>query len=183
MKQIKLPLVLALFLFIAACGLTTNNHIPSEIPNGWKLLDNKHCFIQYPEDWEPDSSGQMGTEFILFSRKSTVQDQFRENVNFMLQDLKGLDIDLKKFADISEMQIHTMVMNGKIIESKLLGRGTTQCYKMIYTGDMGGNNLKFEQFYWVRNGKAWILTLTCEATQFDQYKQIGEKILKSFRLK
>jgi hypothetical protein len=54
--------------------------------------------------------------------------------------------------------------------------------KIIYTGDFGTFNLTIEQYYLVKNNKAYILTLTCETPQFEAYKEIGEKILDSFRL-
>jgi hypothetical protein len=41
-------------------------------------------------------------------------------------------------------------------------------------------DLKFEQYYWVINEKAFVLTLTCEEDQFKNYKEVGEKILNSF---
>ena len=55
--------------------------------------------------------------------------------------------------------------------------------KVIYNDDQGIYKLKFEQYYWVKKEKAYVLTLTCEIDQFEQYIETGEEIMNSFRLK
>jgi hypothetical protein len=147
----------------------------------WKSLDGSGYSIQYPEGWEVNKSGQMGTSFILLSQQETSQDLFRENVNLLIQDLTGMGIDLGKYAEISESQIKTLITNGNLLESKRQNRNGFDHQKVIYTGDQGIYKLKFEQYYFVRNEKAIVLTLTCEIDQFEKYQEIGEKILNSFR--
>ena len=124
----------------------------------------------------------MGTSFILFSPLTSQQDQFKENVNLIIQDLTGYNLDLDKYVEISEGQIKTMITDGKIIESKRITSRTLNYQRVIYTGKQGIFNLKFEQYYWVVGNKAFVLTLTCEETQFDNYQVTGEKVLNSFNL-
>ena len=76
-----------------------------------------------------------------------------------------------------------MITKGNLIESKRLNENGSEFQKVVYTGDQGAYKLKFEQFYWIKNGKAYVLTLTCELEQFESFKATGEKILNSFRLK
>jgi len=148
----------------------------------WKTLNENGYEIQYPDGWDLDKSGQMGTSFILLSRLSLPQDKFRENVNLMIQDLKGMNIDLIKYVEISEGQIRTLITNGDIIASNRQKANGLDYQKVIYTGDQGIYKLKFEQYYWVKNEKAIVLTFTCEINQFEKYKEIGERILNSFKL-
>jgi hypothetical protein len=54
---------------------------------------------------------------------------------------------------------------------------------MVYSGDQGIFHLKFEQYFWVINQQAYILTLTCEQNKSSDYKENGEKILNSFSFK
>jgi hypothetical protein len=122
----------------------------------------------------------MGTSFVLFSQQSSEQDQFKENVNLIIQDLSEYDLDLDKYVEISEGQIKTMITDGKIIESKRNTRNALDFQKVVYTGKQGVLNLKFEQYYWVEDEKAYVLTFTAEENQFDAYKTTGEKILNSF---
>lgn len=149
----------------------------------WKSLNESNFLIKYPKDWDLSKSEQMGMSFMLFSRLTNQQDVFRENVNLIIQDLKGLEIDLDAFTDISVKQIRTLMTNGTIIDNQRLNSNGREFQRIIYTGDQGSYNLKFEQFYWIKNEKAYVLTLTCEKEQFEAYKYIGEKILNSFKLK
>jgi hypothetical protein len=148
----------------------------------WNTIKKDGYSIDYPKAWELNTSGQMGASFILFSPLSSQKDQFRENVNLIVQDLTGYNLDLDKYVEISEGQIQTLITNGKIIESKRVKNQTLDYQKVIYIGKQGIYNLKFEQYYWVVGNKAYVLTLTCEETQFDNYKLTGEKILNSFKL-
>lgn len=148
----------------------------------WNSHENKNYSIEYPKDWELDESGQMGTSFILFSSLSSQRDLFKENVNLLVQDLTGYNLDLEKFVEVSEDQIEKMLSNGKIIESERVPMETLSYHKVIYSGKQGEFDLKFEQYYWVVEDRAYVLTFTCEEDQFDTYKPIGEKILNTFKL-
>ena len=71
----------------------------------WKSLNEKNYSIQYPVNWELNKSGQMNTSFILFSELTSEKDQFKENVNLIIQDLTGYNIDFEQYVQISENQI------------------------------------------------------------------------------
>ena len=148
----------------------------------WKVLTKDAYRISYPDHWEADASGRMGTAFIIFSPLSSPQDQFRENVNLLIQDLSGMDLDLNKYATLSINQIHSMITDSKIVSSERVVDEHSRFHKMVYSGKQGIYQLIFEQYYWVENNKAYVLTLTCEEDQFDFFKETGEKILDSFVL-
>lgn len=147
--------------------------------DGFKALDDEKYLIKYPGTWEVDQSGQMGMSFALFSPLSFDRDQFRENVNLVIQDLTGHDMDLTDFVNLSENQIQSMMQNGEILKSEKSG----DYYMMIYTGTMGKYQLKFSQRYWLIDNKAYILTLTAEQKEFDNYQGIGNQIMDSFQIK
>lgn len=180
-------LTLILLISIVANGQTTtkqesgNNHLQTIID--WKLLDQANYSIQYPQTWELNQSGQMGLSFIFLSPLESDKDKFRENVNLLIQDLSGRNIDLNKYTEISEGQIKTLVTNSNLIESKRMKNERGEYHKIIYSGDQGIYHLKYEQYYWVLNEKAFVLTFTSEQGKFTDYKEIGEKILNSFIIK
>ena len=125
----------------------------------------------------------MGTDLFIFSPKDSDTDKFRENVNAMVQDLKGPNITLDKYIEISEGQIKTMLTDASIIESKRMTQGTKEYHKLLFTGQQGIFKLKTEQYYFLVNEKAFVITLTTEQNQYDKYIKNGEAILKSFKLK
>ncbi len=149
----------------------------------WKTLNTETYSIQYPLDWELNQNGLMGTSFILFSALEPEGDQFRENINLLIQDLSTYNIDLNQYTEISEGQIKTMITNSVLIESKRIKVGSEEYHQLIYTGDQGIFRLQFEQYYWVRDKKAFVLTFTCEQDKFSKYKELGEAILNSFTFK
>ena len=179
MKIFRLIGILAVISSSAAFG---QNKIQPETPASWRLLSEQNYSISYPDSWKLNKSGQMGTSFILFSPLSSEQDKFKENVNLIVQDLTGHKLDLDQYVEISEGQIKTMLTDGNIIESKRIKTETLHYHKIIYSGKQGIFNLKFEQYYWVVDDQAYVLTLTCEKNQFDNYQAVAEKILDSFSL-
>jgi len=169
-----------LLLSIVACGQTTINQEPSQTINDWKTLDQSTYSIQYPSTWELNQSGQMGTSFILFSPLESDKDKFRENINLLVQDLTGQNIDLNKYTEISEGQIKSLLTNSALIESKRIKNDRGEFHKIIYSGDQGVFHLQFEQYYWVINNQAFVLTFSSEKDKFADFKETSEKILNSF---
>ena len=149
----------------------------------WGTIDRYSYSLQYPSTWSTDTSKQLGTDLFIFSPKEPDTDKFRENVNVMVQDLKGLNITLDKYIEISEGQIKTLLTDASIIESKRLIQGNKEYHKLIFTGKQGIFKLKSEQYCFLVNEKAFVITLTIEENQYDKYIKNGEAILKSFKLK
>jgi hypothetical protein len=146
MRQITSLGLVILIISLIACGQTSQKTTVIHIPNGWKTFSETGYSIQYPDSFDLDTSGQMGTSFILLSKLSSPQDLFRENINLVIQDLSGQNIDLDKFVEISEKEIQTMITNGNILESKRINIDSSECQEVVFTGIQGQFNLKFEQY-------------------------------------
>lgn len=182
MNTIKALLFFAIISF-NTFGQTAQKKSQPAIEPTWKSIDENGYSIQYPDSWDVDKSGTMGMSFMILSKQTSPQDQFRENVNLLIQDLTGQNINLEKFVALSHSQIKTMVVDGNILENKTLNSGGKEYQRVVYSGDLNQFKFKFQQYYWVIQDKAYILTLTCEAGQFDTYHETGEKIMNSFNLK
>ncbi len=188
MRQLQLLGLFAITLAFAACGLDSQKEsktekIKIETEKNWRELSEPDYSIHYPDTFDLDKSGQMGTSFILLSKQTSQQDLFRENVNLIIQDLKGRNINLDEYVEISEKQINAMLIDGKLIESKKLTNKSKDFHRVIYTGKQGQLNLKWQQLYWIENKKAYVLTFTCEINQYDNYVSVGEEIMNTFTIK
>lgn len=181
-KKITKILTILLVSTFIACGQTTESN-DKETKLNWETHKASDYSIQHPDSWELNQNGLMGTSFILFSPLESSKDKFRENINLLIQDLSDYNFDLNEYTKISEDQIKTLVTNSILIESKRIKDGSDEYHRMIYTGDQGIFHLKYEQFFWIKNDKAYILTLTCEQDKFSKFKKMGEAILNSFRFK
>jgi hypothetical protein len=139
--------------------------------------------IQYPNKWTIDTSGMMGSEFFIFSPKESANDKFRENVNLIVQDISGQNIDLDKYAQISKDEINAIGDAARIYESKKIKKGKSEFYKMIYDMEQEAFKVKIEQYYFVTSARAYVLTLATESTKFANFKTVGEAVLNSFQLR
>ncbi|MEM8523171.1 MAG: leucine-rich repeat domain-containing protein [Bacteroidota bacterium] len=139
--------------------------------------------IDYPSNWILDDSGLMNSKLFLFSPLESAEDQFRENVNIMSQDISAYNIDLDMYVKISENEIKTLATNSKILESKRLKKEDREYHKIIYQADQGIFTVQFEQYYLISSNNVIIVTLTCEKEQFQTYQALGEQILNSFEWK
>jgi len=148
----------------------------------WKTHTDNGFQIQYPSEWELSLAKQMGSSFILFSPLENKDDLFRENVNLIIQDIKGMSIGLEKYAQISESQIKSMMTNAQILESKVIEKNGRRVYHLVYTADMGIYHLKFMQNYFIQNEKAYVLTFTADQKNYDRYIKVGSEILNTFEL-
>jgi hypothetical protein len=184
MKKIILFTFIAILSNTIAFGQTTQKVAQVIDAKNWKTLQATGFSIQYPDSFDLDKSGELGTSFILFSRQTNDIDLFKENINLIIQNLEGQGIDLNKYVKISEDQIKTMVTDGKLLESKRLAdKYRNEYQRVIYTGKQDEYMLKWLQYYWVENKQAYVLTLTCEAQLFERYLPVGEAIMKTFQLK
>lgn len=173
MKNTVLACITLLFVSATLFGQT----------QGWKKLTTANYSIDYPANWELSESGSTGTNFMIFSPMESPEDQFRENVNLMIQDLSAYDLDLDSYTELSEQQVGTLFTDAKIIKSKRMKNQSHDYHMIIYNGGQGGAMYTFLQYYWVINDKAYVLTLTCEKDQYKAYKKMGLKIMNSFTLK
>ena len=134
--------------------------------------------INYPDTWKLDTSGQMDSEFILFSAL-TSNDEFRENINLVIQDLGEQKMTMPEFVKLSESQIKAYTSNGKVIESK----GDNFSHSIVFSGFVANNDLKFKQLYFLKNNKIYVITFTALENSYDSYLKTGNEILYSFKLK
>lgn len=173
----KVPLLLAFLIPVILFAQSDPAH------TDWKTLKHKNCSIQYPSSWNVDESGQAGTSFFLFSPLESEEDTFRENVNLIIQDMKGMNIDLDQYMAISLEQIKTMITNSKLIKSERITKGANTYQKVVYTGEQGAYKLFFEQYYFVIKEKAYVVTYAQEQAKAESYATLGEAILSSFMVK
>ncbi len=137
--------------------------------------------IQYPQLWTIDTSHQMATEFILFSPQTDSTDRFKENVNLIIQDFGDNIVSLDEFVVGTVRSLPTYFKNSQIFLNERKEKEGQAYHQFVYQGKLHNRDLKFEQYIWVLQNKSYILTLTCEQNQFDNYLEVGEQILNSFQ--
>ena len=144
------------------------------------VCQKRNFAIKYPGTWRVDTSGTMGTEWVIFSPLENENDKFSENVNVLIQPLAGLNIDMNKYRDISERQLASAVTDGKIYESTIGKTENGERYKIVYSMLQGTFRLKILSYCYIKNEKAYLVTFTAELDKYDRYRKTGEAVLHSF---
>jgi hypothetical protein len=181
MKSIKT--LVGLLTAILLCGSLLSCSRENEVAHGvdgWKTLDRPGYSIQYPPDWELNQSGMMGTEFVLLAAKAPGDDDFRENVNLVTEPA---DMDLEEYIEAMNAMFPRVFLNYVRVSLERTRDASGEHYEMVSAFDMGAGRIKNRQHYWVADGKAYALTWTSSVERFDDTRETGEKILKSFRIK
>ena len=178
-------LSVAVLIIAVACGQGPNKpgDAQNEIPADWKILEQSTYAIRYPDSFTLAPPGTMGASFILLTEQTSADDKFRENINLMIEDLKGKSISLDRYAKVAEAQIKTHIADGDIIESKRVKRGNSEFHTIIYTATWPHVRIKQEQRYMMKKDKVYVLTFSAELEQFENYKDVGRKIMDSFQVK
>lgn len=144
-----------------------------------KEINRNGYQISYYDDLRLDESGRNNAEFYLFTEKSSKDDNFVENLNLLIQNLENLNIDLNKFVEITESQIK---QNGNLIESRRIKSSGIEFHKLVYESNYNGIKLKFLQYDFVKNKKAYILTYSAKTEEYAKYLDEMGKIMKSFKI-
>ena len=168
----KFTLIFTAILLAAAAFSQQATAVTSYAKNDYK--------IQYPEVRRLDTSRLMGTELFIFAPLENATDQFSENVNLLIQDLTGRNINLQKYKEITDKQLTDLATDGKSIESAVVKKDNRSYYKTIYTMTQGKLKLKISSICFIKNEKAYLVTFSAEADKYEQYKKTGEGILSSF---
>jgi serine/threonine-protein kinase len=166
---------------LSALALQFVSAIAKNKPITWHTLSGENYSIQYPDIWKIDTSGKMGSAFIIITPLEPETDKFRENINLVVQDLKT-KTDLGQFTATSVKQINTYITKAKIISNQTMDTEAGTFQKLVYTGDQGKFHLKFVQYCFVKDNKAYVLTFTAEQHAFTGYELTAEQVLESFRI-
>lgn len=162
--------------------LLTTQLIISQIngENETKEINKNGYSIIFPTSMRVDETTMNGSDFFLFTQKTSPEDSFVENINLVVQNLATLNIDLNRFVEITVSQINA---RAKLIESQRGISNGTEYHQLVYEGVFEGLTLKFLQYDFVKNDKAYILTYSAKKEEYDNYFVTMEKIMKTFTFK
>jgi hypothetical protein len=164
----------------------TTTKTEKKTPSDWKSYSDGEYSIDYPKSWTLDETGQMMTSFILFSPLESDYDLFKENINFIIQDLAAYgmaNMALASYVQLSLSQMPNIIENFYLTSSKQKTENCKTFQEVIYTGTQMNYQLKWKQQIWLNNGKAYILTFTGEEMKYNASIKTGTKIMNSIKKK
>ncbi|WGV28056.1 serine/threonine-protein kinase [Halotia branconii] len=141
--------------------------------------------IKYLPQWQktvtPDRITGNLVKFV--SPKQGDSDPYQENVNLIVQDLPENNQDLEQFTKFFLDGIKLSNANTKIIEEGKTQIANRPAYRIVYTLEEEGINIKRLQVWMVKNNKAYIITYTADVRKYSEYLSIAQTMIKSFEVK
>ncbi|XLS29851.1 hypothetical protein ACJD0Z_03275 [Flavobacteriaceae bacterium M23B6Z8] len=151
------------------------------IDDNFTTLKDSLYQISYPENWQIDQSGSRGTAFIIYMPSPGEVAGFKDNINLMVQDLTGYDLDLQGFTDLSLKQLEQMIKGVEVVSNDRKNDGNHDYQRLVFSSFQAGFDLKFEQRYWVIGKKAYVLTVTYLQKNASAQEPIIEKVFDTFK--
>lgn len=169
-----------LLLPLIFCTIVFSVNGQSVVADDYKMFSKNGFEISYPDGWRVDTSGTMNSKVFFFSPLEGPEDKFSENLNVMMQNLGGHQIDIQKYKEISEQQIKVMFSDGRLLESKVVDNNGREEYRLLYEFSQGIFKLKVSAICFIKNDMAYLATFTSEMSKFERYQKTAERMLVSF---
>ena len=151
----------------------------SEEPaEGFKADSSAGISISYPENWEKQKKGA-GVEFA--SPKENDADSFQEYVEVKTQDLSE-PMSLDEYTEASLEEIREFYGSLDVVErSEKITLAGGPAYSIVYSGELGGKNLKWMEVWTIRNQKVYRIKYAAEQDKYDDFLDTAEKIFDSIK--
>lgn len=138
--------------------------------------------IDYPSNWQIVED-LMGSIVAFFTPLEDASDNYRENVNVVVQDLKDSPMTLEEYSEFSVNQLKEEINALKIIEP--LSSATLSnfpAHKIVYNGVLEKIKLKYMQIWAIKSNIAYLVTYIAENNHFKDYINIIKQIVNSFEI-
>ena len=154
----------------------------SNVPADWKTYSRDNYSIKYPGSWSLKENQNVAL-FILFAPIDSAAPSFDANINLVIQDVKGKNIDLDKYTQISIDQVKANTSKDSILLNKKEQDSTGVYQHLIFSVEYQNTPLMWDQYYRVIDDKVYLLTLTTLPEQWNKSQKLGEQILSTFKVK
>lgn len=134
--------------------------------------------IKYPVDWTYQENPS--TVFILMRPLEEPKQIFKENVNLIINDGQGLN--LQEYVGVAKVQMRNNLVNYTEISTEYLELGGRKYARIIYQHNPQNLPLKVAYYLTIHNGKSY--NLTCSTTQqnFEKYLPVFQEMIQSFKI-
>uniref|UniRef100_UPI00404A1285 hypothetical protein n=1 Tax=Fluviicola sp. TaxID=1917219 RepID=UPI00404A1285 len=82
-----LGIITGIMVLLSACSSPKNE--VNEVPSDWKKYSTNKVSISFPKNWKLNEQPQEGVQFNILAPIDGKNDDFRENINYITQNLTG----------------------------------------------------------------------------------------------
>lgn len=139
--------------------------------------------IQYPSDWEKLEFSQRNIVVIFRSQPENASDTKLENLLIQVGNLPSQNIPLDEVVRANINNLKQSLIDFELIELNATTlSGNNPAHKVVYTNREGEDELKTMQVVSIKEDKIYLITYTAEASRYDRYLPIIQKMIDSFRI-
>lgn len=175
-------------LLASSCGFGASPSARSSLPSPASQAayltygDSTYGFrIKYPPAWS-EEVGTAGSVVAFLSPQQGGSDDFRDNLNVLVQDLPDPSTPLSEYTRLSLRQAPQIIDGFKLLTSGPSTLASRSAWRVTYLGQSGNHDLEFEAFWLVEKGRAYVLTFTAARAAFDAFEPTTEAMIDSFQL-
>lgn len=125
----------------------------------------------------------------LFNKENLKQKSaFNTNLNIIVQDLSKTPISLDEYHKNTLKQIEQVLGKNAVKSEKQIKISANDGKEITYImpkdiANQRMESLKLKQVYFIKKGKAYLITYTSKLDQFDKYLSSAEKVFDTFNVK
>lgn len=172
-----------LFLIFVTILFTTigfGQHKPED--NSGKLyISEKKYSILFPYNWHLQKSDSLQKKFMILSEKSSVNDNFIENISLLISDLGYSRVKpktVKKIIDKKFGVSSEIISNRKVVKNGLQGQEIV--YRQLMSNGSLGTIL---QYYFIKGRDLFILSFCSKSDEFLSYMPIFQVVYENFDIR
>lgn len=172
-----------LFLIFVTILFTTigfGQHKPED--NSGKLyISEKKYSILFPYNWHLQKSDSLQNKFMILSEKSSVNDNFIENISLLISDLGYSRVKpktVKKIIDKKFGVSSEIISNRKVVKNGLQGQEIV--YRQLMSNGSLGTIL---QYYFIKGRDLFILSFCSKSDEFLSYMPIFQVVYENFDIR
>ena len=132
--------------------------------SSWKSYSGDGYSVKLSSDWSK-TKGSSAVDIAFIYNGTGLNDDFAENINVVVQDLKGYDLDLESYKDLSMDQYAELDYNVDDIYKKTIDGAKGYFCKV--SGEESGINCSILQYFTVIGDNAYVFTFAADEDDFD----------------
>ncbi len=145
------------------------------------FLLRKDYTLTCPDSWEKKTD-YMGTDVIYLSPLEDSNDEFRENVNVIVEKLPS-NMGLNQYVDISLKNAGKMLTDYRNLENSAVQLNGLDAQRIVSIYRMGDMRICALSYVIVKGRKAYTITCTALDSTYEKYKQQFEDICGTMKVR
>ena len=171
MKRLLCCVLLTAPLFIVSCSRDYRT-----------FSDNEGRFsVDYPRTWELKPGSQTGVIVTFESPSEGLSDDFLENFSVTAGGIPS-SMTEEAFAKAAVEAPRAYIPKFRLIAEEKRTKGKYLSYKVVYSGDLAGEALVWEQYFFVRREIGYSIIFTISAKKVGAYRTAIDDVVQSFRI-